>query len=506
MKKLLLILISVNCFGQAPSIEWQKCFGGDLDDFGIIRQTSDGGYIIASGSESTNGDMNSNYGYSDGWVIKMDENGIIEWKKNYGGSMSDSFRDIKQTLDGGFILVGGSSSNDFDLFGFDNLRLDWIVKINASGIIEWQKKYGGQSILKVELTTDGGYVYLGYTYPNNVDATGLHNGLDSWVVKLNATGNIEWQKGLGGSGFDSPINIKQTIDGGYIVISYTMSIDGDITFNHSGQYFTDGWVVKLNNLGVIEWQKTYGGSQYDNITDIQQTSDGGYIFMGSGDSIDGDFMLDNGHQNCWIVKINDVGEIQWKKSIGGSDTDYGSVINKTLDNGFIIAGETYSTDGDVLGNSGGQKNWIVKIDSLANIQWQKTIGGSGYDRVNNIQQTSDLEYIFSGYTDSSDGDITNNHGLRDIWVVKLSPEPLSNSTFQKNNLITFPNPTTNLLNLQLPNEALIDKVNVTDLSGKIILNQIVITNKINTENLANGLYFIQAFSGDTIYQTKFIKE
>jgi hypothetical protein len=187
-----------------------------------------------------------------------------------------------------------------------------------------------------------------------------------------------------------------------------------VTVNHGSQ---DCLIVKLDTHGNIQWQKSLGGSGFDSIASIQQTSDGSYIIAGVLESSDSD--VTGGGYDFWIVKLDSLGTLQWQKSLGGSDNDEAKSIQQTSDGGYIIAGSSFSNNGDVTGNHGNQDYWIVKLDSLGTIQWQKSLGGSEEDEAKSIQQTSDGGYIIAGSSFSNNGDVTGNHGGFDYWIVKL---------------------------------------------------------------------------------------
>lgn len=211
--------------------------------------------------------------------------------------------------------------------------------------IEWGKSLGGNYIeLSPDIyqTSDGGYITAGASNSQNGDVTGNHGSLDYWVVKLESNGNIQWQKSFGGTADDQAHSVRQTADGGYIVAGSTESTNGQVTGNHGNN---DYWVIKLDASGSLEWQKTLGGSSNDIARSVRQTSDGGYIVAGSSSSSNGDISGNHGGSDYWIVKLTSTGNIQWEKSLGGNNSDDASSIAQTTDNGYIIAGTSSSNNG-----------------------------------------------------------------------------------------------------------------------------------------------------------------
>lgn len=290
--------------------------------------------------------------------------------------------------------------------------------------IQWQKCLGGTSndqASSIQQTTDGGYIVAGSSNSIDGDVTGNISSTEYWnywIVKITNIGEIEWQKSLGGSGEETANSIQQTTDGGYIVAGSTSSNDGDVTGLHGD--FPDYWVVKLTNIGEIEWQKTLGGTGFDSATSIQQTTEGDYIVVGESYSNDGDATSNNGTSDYWVVRLNSFGEIEWQKSLGGAGNDRPISIQQTNDGGFVVVGSSGSNDGDVLGNHGSDDYWVVKLTSIGGIEWQKSLGGTSYDSACAIQQTTDGGYIVAGQSQSIDGDVTGNHGYSDYWIVKLN--------------------------------------------------------------------------------------
>ncbi len=408
-----------------PNIEWQKTFGGTGDDYAhSVMETMDGGYIVAGNTTTNNdGDVSINKGGSDFWVVKFTGNGSIEWQKTFGGADSENAYTIKSTRDGGYIVAGTTKSKDGDVNDFKGFTDAWILKLSSSGIIEWQKTLGGtdyDGVNSIQQTIDGGYIVAAYTHSNNGDVIGFKGFVDFWIIKLGASGILEWQKTLGGSDGDIPYCISQTADSGYILAGRTESDNGDINRQIRGT--ADFWIVKINSRGTIEWQISPGGGDWDEAKSVEQTKDGGYILVGSVISNDGDIPSIYGHFDYVVLKLSKDGKIEWQKVLGGSKYDAAYAIQVTCEGGYIITGCTSSNEYEVSGNHGKNDFWIVKLNEFGTIRWRKTLGGSGDDLARSIQQTSDGGYVVVGYTTSNDGDITNNKGKTDCWIVKLSPE------------------------------------------------------------------------------------
>ncbi len=454
MKKTLLILafalVQLTTFAQqAPALQWQKCLGGTAwDEAHSIQPTTDGGYIVAGETGSTNGDVTGNHGGGDAWVVKLSSTGSLQWQKALGGTSEDNANSIQLTADGGFIMVGFTASND-----------------------------------------------------GNV--TGNHSGYnDAWVVKLSSTGSLQWQKCFGGLSNDQADSIQPTPDGGYIMAGSTQSTNGDVTGNHGGY---DAWVVKLSVTGIVEWQKCLGGTIDDKAFSIQLTTDGGYFITGYTASPNGDVTGVHGGTDVWVVKLSSTGNVLWQNPLGGTGTDAAFSIQPTTDGGCIVAGYNGSGDGDVTGTHGGMDAWVMKLSSTGSLQWQKDFGGINSDVTISIQPTTDGGCIVAGNTDSNDGDVTGNHGNYDFWVVKLGPD-LSTTGFVKEALVVYPNPASTLLTVQNNNNTVIDSITITDLMGKVVLTQNTNTNQVNVAPLASGTYFLEATSGKDQFSTKFVKE
>ena len=485
---------------QAPEIMWDKTFGESVyDSLFSMQQTSDGGYILAGtlGDPTWLETSDVNDDYQDYWIIKLDGTGSKVWDKNFGGSFDDRATSIQQTSDGGYIVGGSSRTRAIDGGNPECL----IVKLDADGNKVWDKILSGSSadqLNSIQQTSDGGYVVAGSTTSNDGDVSDGNNGSwDYWVVKLDADGNKVWDKTFGGSLADQLNSIQQTADGGYVLAGSTKSDDGDVGDGNNGAM--DYWIVKLDGSGNKVWDKTYGGSKSDLVNSIQQTSDGGYIVSGHTWSDDGDLSDgNNGENDYWIIKLDNVGNKVWDKTYGGSGNDYATSIQQTSDGGYIVAGTTSSSDGDITDvNNGGSDCWIIKLDESGNKVWDKTLGGSDSDNATSIQQNSEGGYIIAGYVKSSDGDITDgNNGGYDFWLIKLGTETPSNvNKIETENMFSlYPNPAKSQVIVKTNALEALEQVLITDMTGKIVkqFETQKSTTEIDVSNLVNGIYFVKA--------------
>ena len=511
MKKFLCLIFGASFtffLSAQPTIQWQKCLGGtNYDAAASAQQTNDGGYIVVGLTQSVNGDITTNHGVVDVWVIKLAFDGNIQWQKTLGGSSIEVGNSIQKTTDGGFIIAGYTLSNDGDVSGNHGSTDCWIVKLDSNGDIQWQKTLGGSQedrATAIQQTQDGGYIFAGHTNSSDGDVSTNHGVNDFWVVKLSSTGTIEWEKALGGTGADEAYSISQTSDGGYVIGGATRSNNGDVSGNNGN---TDYWVVKLTNSGTIEWQKALGGTGADDGRLAYQTSDGGYLVAGTQGSGDGQVSVSLGWTDYWIVKLNQTGDIQWEKSLGGSEQDVLGALLLTEDGGCVLSGFTESKDGDVMNNNVIFDIWVVKLNILGEIQWSKAIGGSLADFSGKIHETSDGGYVLAGTTESLDGDVSGNHGIYDCWVVKLSPESSPTSEVHAKILKIFPNPATNTISIKIPEEAYTLFVQITDLLGQVLSHQTISTNQtVDVSTLPNGLYILSAVTtSGTVFSGKFSK-
>lgn len=410
-----------------PQIQFIKTLGGSNNDSGqSVMATIDRGYAIFGFTQSMDGDIEDKSNESfDYWFLKYDENDNLQWSKTFGGSDNESAYKGIQTNDGGFALIGHSSSNDGDVsenFGLNDL---WIVKLDTNGNLIWEKSFGfsgndqGFGILQ---TSDNGYLITGTLDVSASSGEGndkffkKHAGGDYWAIKLDANGNKEWRNYYGGTFTDTAYDAIETDDNGFLLVGSSDSNDVDISAN-KGSY--DFWVVKVDNIGNLIWEKSFGGSEIDEAHSISKTADGNYLILGDSRSNDQDISNSKGAADIWLIKISPDGNLIWDKSFGGSNFDAGRNITPTFDGGFLLSGSSRSQNGDFTNNNGQNDAVIMKINSEGNITWQKTIGGSQIDVTYGVTELNNGSIIAVGDTTSNDFDIQENKGFADLLVTKI---------------------------------------------------------------------------------------
>jgi hypothetical protein len=420
-RKLLLLLLFYSCLAQSQDILWEKSYGGLHADYLFDAQpTADYGFILAGSSlsEKTGNKTENNHGDLDYWVWKMNEKGDLDWQKSLGGSGFDLLQSIKNTKDGGFILAGTSASS-------------------ATGASTGMASTGSAT----EKATGSA---MGGKKENCKGIT------DYWVIKLNAKGEEQWQKTIGGSGQDELLCAFQTKDGGYMLGGSSSSTLNNFNDNDNSNFNVnsngnenkgfngkadltgktekcrgnmDYWIVKLDSKGAVQWQKTYGGEYADVLRSMEQTTDGGYIMGGySNSSRSGDKTeANNGIGDYWILKIDNLGKIEWQKTYGGNGDNQLYVIHQTKDGGYIAGGNSNSTTPLTLmgGNvSSGTDYWVLKMNENGEVIWSKTYDFGKVDILTSMVENEDHTFLIGGYAQSesnqgpaSTGSATEKNGI-----------------------------------------------------------------------------------------------
>ena len=417
------------------TVAFSKVYGGSQDDtFHDIITTTDGGFAALGFSQSLDGDITDKKAQENAyWLVKTDNDGNILWSKTYGGSGDDRAEHLIQTADGGFLLAGYSTSDDGDVSQNAGFFDHWIVKLDASGEIQWERSYGfsgSDQLFSVIQTSDGGYFTGGFldveasggagndnftesTNPTNKKAQ-QHGVGHFWGHKLDANGDLVWRRFFGGSNNDTVNQVIEAQDGGILMIGASESNNFDVT-DSRGSY--DFWVVRLDAQGNLVWKRSYGGSGIDIAYAATATLDGGYILIGDTRSNDHDINTLIGSADIWLVKIDEQGNLQWEKTLGGTNFESARDIIK-YNEGYSITGNSRSIDGDISTNAGQNDIWVASLDSDGTIISQKSFGGNDQDFSYGITTTQN-ELILAGETQSVNGNLTASKGGQDAVIIKL---------------------------------------------------------------------------------------
>ena len=428
-------------FAQNPLVKmWDKNYGGLEDDEPTcFQETRDGGFILGGFTFSDIGGdktvpLRNAVGITDFWVLKIDSAGNKEWERDFGGTNGDQLNSIQQTFDGGYILGGMSASNtgaDKTQASYGNFDY-WIIRLDAQGNKLWDKDFGGISsdqLISIMQTSDGGFI-LGGNSVSGISGSkteACRGATDFWIVKIDSLGNQVWDKTFGGSDADKLYTVRQSRDGGFILGGSSWSpASGDKTAATFGG--EDFWVVKTDAAGNKLWDKDFGGIESDILFSLVQSYDDGYVLAGrSGSGISGNKTQPlRGGYDFWLVKIDSLGNAEWDKNIGGTgnEDEFGN-ISLTEEKGFLIAGTSYSSvGGDKTENNLGQEqSWFIKLDSLFNIEWDKTVLTPCHDEIGFAVQTKGQCYAVLN-ANSGTGGIggersqpawNNSH---DYWIIK----------------------------------------------------------------------------------------
>jgi hypothetical protein len=506
---------------SARNIEWQKTLGGNQNDILIDAvQCADGGYLLAGHSKSDiSGEKSENsYGDYDYWIVRLDEFGNYLWDKTIGGDLEEKLANIVIHNDTTYVLAGHSisdstglkaanSEGDFDF---------WIVNIDNDGNILWQNTLGGslrENLYSIEKTTDDGFIVGGDTEsPVSGDKTTPMMGLDDyWIVKLDEEGNFVWDYSLGGDNQSVEGQAIQTTDGNYIIAGRSNCDIGGIKTEPN--YNVSMWIIKLNEDGEVIWENTIGTEGVDYFTDIKPTLDGGAIISTHSEvpaSIDQS--EDPIYSDFWIIKLNEMGVIEWENIIKAGLSDDAPKIYEIAANEYLIGGSSSSTfQYEKFAFSRGQSDfWFMKLGNCEVID-NTVITHEFHGLPSRLEASADGPYEYQWYKCLEEsiflipGETSKNFHppYADFYMVRVSNgicETYSECTYgnsgvvnlnesQLNTIHAYPNPTSNTLFLACEPDV---KAIFTNTLGEMVLT--AYGNTISLENLEVGVYFLTLYN------------
>jgi hypothetical protein len=426
---LILFLASIlHVNAQSFNINWDNTIGGgDTDELYDMASTNDGGYILAgeSSSDAGNDKSEDNYGGTDGWVVKVDAMGEVEWDATIGDDNYERIHSISQTADGGYIFTGFGVGPD-DSRGYGDY---WVVKLESTGQVAWDTLYGTdarETGISIMQTSDDGFIVGGTRKAEDFSY------VDLWVFKLDANGDIQWEQTYDNANAEDELTgMDTTSDGGYII--------GAVSVDENKE---DYWTLKIDENGTVEWDTVFGGAEDDRLHVVRQTMDGGFILGGYSESMANEYKSEDCGKPCfWVVKTDASGNITWENSIGGDGTDLLHALELTSDGGYILGGSIASnasihTDVSEYG-LGETDYWFVKIDDAGNVLWDKRLGGEERDYLHDVIQVEENIYVLAGFSSSGESEYKSEANLdsggggfgidaggsQDFWVLELETGP-----------------------------------------------------------------------------------
>lgn len=490
------ILIGASVFGQ--KIQWEKSLGGNQSEYLTdVLATADYGFILAGSSFSgEQGDLKSaKRGNIDAWLWKMKENGDEEWQYRIGGDGNDFLKSISRTKDGGFLLgITSTSSISGDKteaqIGNEDI---WLVKLTANRQIQWQKTLGGlgsDEVVKVLALKDGGYGILSTTnsmFSGNKQVP-YYGGKDVWVIRLDQLGNIVWQKSFGGEYNDIAVDLVETQNGGLLIGALSNS---PISGNKKAKWYgnNDYWLIELDNKGNELWQNSYGGNQDDQLKQLQVMEDGSYYLFGMSNSESSGNKSKSllNYTDYWVVKVNTKGKIL-------EEQNYGSGAINLLSNGYVTSTGDLFLGGSVMKNESRLYEYTgVLLDNTGDVVWEKNVSSKGIDFMTRAIQTRDGGYLFAGTSNGVKSQEKKvNNGKNDFWLVKMEKGTKKKEEHKRDIIEVYPNPTKGETNIVITFDYNKGSLQVFDLSGRLLLSKDITyqTEVIDFSKFAQGVYII----------------
>ncbi len=523
----LFLILTSFAYSQLSTINWQNSIGGSDHDYLLtVSPTNDGGYILGGHSRSgISGDKTeAKMGTVDYWIVKVDQNGIVEWENTLGGDDYEQFGTALQMADGSYFVGGESMSNASgdkteDRDGPQDTGDLWLLRLDSNGVVMWDRTFGGtgeELFGDAVLLPNGNILVAGtsasYSSPDKTE--GSMGGYDYWVMEIDsANGDIIWDETIGGFANDFIRSIAIASDGDYILGGQSDSgASTDKTENNYGS--RDYWIVKIDPTGATVWDKTIGGTGFEIFGTVSALSSGELLISGSSNSPVSGLKTENcigcdslaANQDYWVLRLDNLGDIVWQKTIGTTDSEDLTVRSIPTNDGGILVGGT--TSAGISGmkteaSNGATDYWMVKLDAADSIVWDKSIGGSSSDNLRSILQLASGNFILGGYSSSGvSGDKTEGtNGQRDYWIMEFSSGGLYLTEPNLTSVAIYPNPAVNSIIIESETANYFE---VSTLNGQVLIESF--ENNIDVSALAPGMYILSSYvDGLKVYSNKLIK-
>lgn len=418
--RILVLHLFILCSCSLPAqIVWEQHFGGTAtEDILHLCAGSDDTFLAVGYTTSDDIDIIDPKGQADGLMILMNESGAILWSKTVGGSSNDQLRSAVQHPSGEWYVAGISKSTDGDIDqGSNNTDQGLLCKFSESGEKLWCKAYGvleDDEFYTISLLDDDRLLLSGAV--DNEDlfiSSTVHSNQDFWLVEMDSSGQVIWERKYGGNDWDQALHHTTDAQGNIYITGFSYSTDGDITTSYG---LEDSWTIKTDAAGALIWQQSYGGSSLDQGRQLLWADQS--LFL-AGRTFSNDGIFNNqliGQEDGFIMELNpDDGSILQQQVSGGVLSDRISALSWS---GHYILSAGY-TRSDLNGNPslGGADYWLRAFDLNLQQQWTKTFGGSNEDVAQSILISQNQGLILAGNSFSNDQDVSGNYGGADAWIL-----------------------------------------------------------------------------------------
>lgn len=430
------LFTSSSLFGIITFERWYPSTGRPYS----VIQASDCGYVVTGGWDNTL------------FLMKTDSLGNILWYKQFCFTNNDVGLCLQETPDQGFIITGLT-------FPPGTSRDVLLLKTNVDGDSLWAKTYGGaydDAGMCVIQPSEGGFAITG-NY-------GFSSQFDVYLIRADSIGDTSWTRIKGGGGHDFGLALLETNDNGYIIAGNTYSY---------GPSNSNVYLLKTDSIGSTQWQRAYGGNSEDEGMSIAHFLDGGFAIAGW------TLSYGSGASDIYLIRTDSAGDTLWTRAFGGIDYDYGYAVVTTPNKYSIVAGHTQSY------GIGGIDFYLIKVDSLGNLVWQRTFGGNDDELGRAMQKTLDGGYIIAGWKEFGVYLVkTDSLGYVAVADGDDNSREIQHSLFQ-----VYPNPFTNRLIFQG-----LSKVQIFDCSGRFVKEAKGQWDGTNSKGLNSppGIYFLKA--------------
>lgn len=497
-----------------PPIQWQRSYGGsDVDRGTKVIPLMDEGYLVVGTSTSTDGDatgcMSS---ISRVWVLRLDSQGVLLWQRCYGGSGNQTLPYMTATSDGGFAIACRTNSTDGDISNPLGSTDIWVFKINLEGDLLWEQSVGGtmgEDCRGILEGNDGTLFVFGSTSSPELD--GFHpqpfvNPGDLYLAKLSTGGELLEQRCFGSSEHEAPFAFSKSPNDQFLLVGSLGGVDGDVNIT----YPSSRWLVEVNQQLGITWQRGIIDSDGLSLTQAYKNPMGELYITGSNFYSVGEVVNLWGEQDMFAIKLGSNSQLLRSTAFGGSNDESIWNLLPTPVGGLLAVGNTSSQDGQISAPRGMQDAWLVSLDDTLGLRWMKNYGGSADDGFFGGAFTSDGGMVLTGWSKSTDGDLTDNQGSWDLWVVKLGPEGVSVPEQPGSFTLTIaPNPANDQLRITW-SSATSASLTVHDALGQVVHSQNLSSApgllSLPVEAWASGIYTISLQDATGRQSERFVKE